>query len=105
MRILFTVLGYKPAWRIGGPIVSVSALAEALARRGHEVIVFTTNSNLDENLDVTTNQPTDVNGVQVWYFERQEPLRRLFPASARLARTHHHRRGRTWRTHSGVWCT
>ena len=79
MRILFTVLGYKPAWRIGGPIVSVSALAEALTRRGHEVIVFTTNSNLDENLDVATNRPIDVNGVQVWYFERQEPLRRLFP--------------------------
>ena len=45
MRILFAVHGYKPAWRVGGPILSVSWLAEALVRRGHEVTVFTSDSN------------------------------------------------------------
>src|SRR5206468_4081368 len=79
LRILFTVHGYKPAWRIGGPIISVSSMAEALARRGHEVIIFTSNSNLDRDLDVPTNRPIDVDGVQVWYFERQELLQRLVP--------------------------
>ena len=87
MRILFTVHGYKPAWRYGGPIISVPALAEALTRRGHEVVVFTTNSNLDQTLDVEPNRPHDVDGVQVWYFEKEEPLQRLFPRIAYLAKS------------------
>lgn len=78
MRILFAVHGYKPAWRIGGPVISVPALAETLARRGHEVVVFTTNSNQDETLDVPTDRLVDVDGVQVRYFSRQEPLKRWF---------------------------
>ena len=79
MRILFTVHGYKPAWRIGGPAVSVPALAEALVNQGHQVTVFTTNSNLDEVLDVVPNHPVDVDGVEVWYFDKQEPVQRLLP--------------------------
>ena len=75
MRILFSVHGYKPAWRIGGPVVSVSSLAETLVERGHEVIVFTTNSNLDEDLDVPTDRFVDVQGVQVRYFRREEPFK------------------------------
>jgi glycosyltransferase involved in cell wall biosynthesis len=79
MRILFSVHGYKPAWRIGGPVVSVPALAEALVSRGHEVTVFTTNSNLDQDLDVPTDRFVDVQGVQVRYFRREEPLKRYLP--------------------------
>ena len=75
MRILFSVHGYKPAYRLGGPILSVSALAEGLVRNGHEVTVFTTNSNLDEDLDVVTDKPMIVDGVKVWYFRHEEPLR------------------------------
>jgi glycosyltransferase involved in cell wall biosynthesis len=87
LRILFAVHGYKPAWRVGGPIISVSSIAEALTRRGHEVIVFTSNSNLDQDLDVPTNCPVDVEGVEVWYFERQEPLQRLLPGFAYLSKS------------------
>jgi len=79
MKILYAVLGYKPAYRLGGPIYSVSAAAERLASKGHEVIIFTTNSNLDEELDVPTNQPIDVDGVQVWYFKRKELIQRWLP--------------------------
>jgi glycosyltransferase involved in cell wall biosynthesis len=79
MKILYAVHGYKPAYRLGGPIHTVSAAAEKLVRKGHEVIVFTTNSNLDEDLDVPTDQCTYINGVQVWYFKRDEPLQRWFP--------------------------
>ena len=51
MEILYAVHGYKPAYRIGGPIISVSAKAEHLVRhKGHEVTVFTTNCNLDQDL-------------------------------------------------------
>ncbi len=76
MRILYAMPGYKPAYRLGGPIMSVSAAAERLVAKGHEVIVFASNSNLDRNLDVPLGRPVDVNGVEVWYFEREEPLQR-----------------------------
>jgi glycosyltransferase involved in cell wall biosynthesis len=79
MKILFSVHGYKPAWRIGGPVISVSALAEGLVAKGHEVTVFTTNSNLDQDLDVPTDRLVDVQGVQVRYFRREEPLKRYLP--------------------------
>jgi glycosyltransferase involved in cell wall biosynthesis len=79
MKILYAALGYKPAFRLGGPIQTISATAERLVRKGHEVIVFATNSNLDEDLDVTTNQPIDVDGVQVWYFKHEEPFQKWLP--------------------------
>jgi len=79
MKILYAVHGYKPAYRLGGPIHSISATAERLVSKGHEVIVFATNSNLDEDLDVPTNQSIDVDGVQVWYFKREEPIRKWLP--------------------------
>jgi glycosyltransferase involved in cell wall biosynthesis len=79
MRILYATPAYKPAYKMGGPVASVSAAAEMLARRGHHVTVVTTNANLDEDLDVPTDQPVDVDGVEVWYFRREEPLRKWLP--------------------------
>lgn len=79
MKILYAVHGYKPAYRIGGPILSVSAAAEALVRKGHEVTVITTNSNLDVELDVPTGRPVDVDGVRVWYFRTVDYLKRWLP--------------------------
>jgi len=79
MKILIASVGYKPAYRLGGPIHAVSAAAERLARNGHEVTVFTTNSNLGEDLDVPINQAINVDGVQVWYFKHEEPLKKWLP--------------------------
>ena len=79
MKILYATPGYKPAFRIGGPIISVAGLAENLVQRGHEVVVFTSNSNLDQDLDVPVNQPVMVNGVEVWYFEHEEPFKKYVP--------------------------
>lgn len=87
LRILFSVPGYKPAYRIGGPILSVSALAEALVRKGHRVSVFTTNSNLTEDLDVPTDRPTDIDGVEVWYFKHEEPLKKWLPFVTYLSKS------------------
>jgi glycosyltransferase involved in cell wall biosynthesis len=78
LNILFVVHGYKPAYRIGGPILSVSSLAEKLVEKGHNVIVFTTNSNQSEDLDIATDCPHQVNGVEVWYFKRKQILGNLF---------------------------
>lgn len=79
LRILYVVHGYKPAYKVGGPITSVAAVAEGLVARGHEVTVLTTNWNLDETLDVEPNRPHRVDGVEVWYFECEEPLRKWLP--------------------------
>lgn len=87
MKILFAVHGYKPAWRIGGPVLSVSALAETLVRRGHEVIVFTTDSNLDQTLDVPTDRLVDVDGIQVRYFRRRRNLARRLPQLEYLSKS------------------
>jgi len=67
--------------------MSVAAAAERLVRKGHEVVVFTTNSNLDEDLDVPTDQPVDVNGVEVWYFRREEYVKRWLPFVSYLSRS------------------
>jgi hypothetical protein len=76
MHILYVTLAYKPAYRIGGPIWTVSAAAEGMVARGHRVTVFTTNSNLDEDLDVAVDQPVLVDGVEVWYFRHQHLMQR-----------------------------
>ena len=87
LRILFTVHGYKPAYRIGGPILSVSALAEALVRKGHSVTVFTTNCNMSEELDVSVDCPHMVEGVEVWYFRRRELLKKMVRFIPYLSKT------------------
>jgi glycosyltransferase involved in cell wall biosynthesis len=75
LNILFVCPGYKPAYRHGGPVVSISSLAERLANKGHRVRVFTTNSNIDQDLDILTDQPLCVDGVEVWYFQRTDFIR------------------------------
>ena len=77
MRILIVVPTYYPAVRYGGPIRCVHGLAVALARRGHDVQVYTTTMDGDKNLDVPLDRPVDLDGVAVHYFP-VPGLRRLF---------------------------
>ena len=79
MHVLLVNPGYKPAWRMGGIVVIVSSVAEELVRRGHRVTVMTTTANNDRDLDVPVDTPVDVDGVEVWYFRRVEPLKRWLP--------------------------
>jgi glycosyltransferase involved in cell wall biosynthesis len=76
LRILHVVPTYYPAVRYGGPIRSVHGLAAALKRRGHDVHVYTTSMDGDDNLDVPLDTPVDLDGVTVRYF-RVPFLRRL----------------------------
>lgn len=87
MKILYVSNGYKPAYRLGGTIVAVVATAETMVRKGHEVTVVATTSNNDQELDVPTGVPVDVEGVRVWYFKRREPLQRLLPFIPYLSRS------------------
>lgn len=77
MRILCVTSYYKPAYVYGGPVKSVAAVCEALARAGQSVTVFTTNANgpgqiLREPVDRTV----EVNGVEVNYYPVSQPLAR-----------------------------
>ena len=84
MRLLHVVPTYLPAWRHGGPILAVHGLCKALAARGHEVIVLTTNVHGDGTLGVPLAEPVKIDGVEVRYFPVL-PLRRLY-ASPELGR-------------------
>ncbi|HVT26812.1 MAG TPA: glycosyltransferase [Lacipirellulaceae bacterium] len=81
MRILHVVPSYLPAVRYGGPIFAVHALCRALAARGHEVEVFTTNIDGPENSPVPIGTPVHLDGVLVRYFACPL-LRRLYWAPA-----------------------
>src|SRR5215472_1346630 len=80
MRILHVVPYYFPAVR-GGPILAVHGLCRALAARGHELQVLTTNIDGPEITRAPIATPVDLDGVQVQYFAC--PLiRRLYWAPA-----------------------
>jgi glycosyltransferase involved in cell wall biosynthesis len=69
MNILCITSYYKPAYIYGGPSRSVPALCEAMAEIGANITVFTTNANgPGKKLDVRSNQPIMVDGVEVHYF-------------------------------------
>ena len=70
MKILHIAPAYKPAFVYGGPIFSVSALAEGMVKAGHEVQVFTTTANGKSELDRETGEVYDLEGVKVRYFKR-----------------------------------
>lgn len=76
MRILHVVPTYLPATRYGGPIISVHGLCKALAARGHQVDVFTTNVDGPGVSDVPVGQPVELDGVRVHYFA--STVRRLY---------------------------
>ena len=71
MKILHFVPVYAPAWSYGGPVRSISALAEEQVRQGHEVAVLTTNAGLDVVEGVVADKWTGRNGVEVCYCRRE----------------------------------
>jgi glycosyltransferase involved in cell wall biosynthesis len=81
MRMLHVIPSYLPAVRYGGPIFATHSLCKALAARGHEVQVFTTNIDGSGNSAVPIGVAVNVEGVQVRYFSCPS-LRRLYWAPA-----------------------
>lgn len=79
MKILFVTPYYKPSFIFGGPVNSVSKLAESLVNVDDiDLEVYTTNANGLENLDQRTNTTTIVDGVKVKYFTRYFPGNSFF---------------------------
>jgi glycosyltransferase involved in cell wall biosynthesis len=77
VKILHVVPTYVPAWRYGGPIHSVHGLCAALARRGHEVTVATTNVDGPKTSNVPICVPVPMDGITVRYFPSPY-LRRIY---------------------------
>ncbi len=81
MNILVVTPYYKPSYTFGGPVNSVSKIAEGLSRsKGIHLEVFTTNANGNESLPVETNKEINVDGVKVRYFKRYSPNNSFFIA-------------------------
>jgi len=82
LRILHVVPTYLPATRYGGPIYAVHGLCRALAARGNDVDVFTTNVDGDRDSEVPLDAPVTLDGVRVHYFASSlAGLRRRFYVS------------------------
>lgn len=75
MRFLHVIPSYWPALRYGGPIWSAHGLCRGLVRLGHRVIVLTTDIDGPGRLDVPTDRPVDVDGVEVHYLPVGWPRR------------------------------
>lgn len=67
MNVLHVVPSYLPAYRYGGPIVSVHNLCRSQVELGQSVTVCTTSMDGPEDLDVNTDAPVIVDGVNVRY--------------------------------------
>jgi glycosyltransferase involved in cell wall biosynthesis len=91
LKILHVAASYLPAVRYGGTIVSVHGLCRALARRGHDVHVFTTSVDGPKDSAVPHNTAVEIDGVKVWYFRSQQARRLYFaPPLAGMLRDHVH---------------
>jgi glycosyltransferase involved in cell wall biosynthesis len=62
-----------PAYRHGGPIISVHLLNKWLAKLGVQVTVYTTDGEGKGRLDVPPGKPVGVDGVTAYYFPRSFP--------------------------------
>jgi glycosyltransferase involved in cell wall biosynthesis len=85
MKILHIIPYFAPAWRYGGPIQAAVGLTQALVQLGHEVTVMTTNIDGPSVLDVPVDQPVNMNGVHVWYFQVERPRWWFFSRSLAVA--------------------
>jgi glycosyltransferase involved in cell wall biosynthesis len=66
MKILCVIPSYWPTFAHGGPIFSVHNLNKALAKKGVDLTVYTTNAGLSDK--VPLNQEVNIDGVKVTYF-------------------------------------
>lgn len=71
MRILHVIANLAP--RYGGPSKACREMTAALARRGHEVSIYTTNQDGPGELDAPTDRAVVEDGVSLHYFPIQTP--------------------------------
>ncbi len=82
MKILHVIANLAP--RYGGPSKVCVEVAQAVARLGHEVSIYTTNQDGPGELAVPLDRPVIKDGVEIRYFPIQPP--RFWGTSWSLAR-------------------
>ena len=83
MKILHVIANLAP--RYGGPAKACVPMAQAVARLGHEVSIYTTNQDGPRELAVPLDRPVRQEGVEIHYFPIQPP--RFWGTSWPLARS------------------
>jgi len=79
MKVLHVIPSYEPAWAFGGTVTATSYLCRALAQKGIDVTVYTTDADGKGGyLDVPLNEPVDLGGVKVWYFHCDFGVKKAF---------------------------
>ncbi len=68
LKILHVIPVYFPAFKYGGPSVSIHVMNKALVKKGIKIDVMTTNAGLEERKDIVTNQWLNLDGMRVRYF-------------------------------------
>ena len=68
MKILQIINAFYPSYTMGGAAVVAHYISKALAKRGHEVTVYTTNALSRESLFSPRQNPNYNDGVEVHYF-------------------------------------
>src|SRR3989338_5622710 len=68
MKILHIIPMYFPAFKYGGPSVSIHALNKSLVKKGIEVSVMTTVAGLENMSSIKRNEWINLDGVKVKYF-------------------------------------
>jgi len=71
MKILHVIANLAP--RYGGPAKACVAMAQAVARLGHQVSIYTTNQDGPFELAVPVDRPVWQDGVEIRYFPIQPP--------------------------------
>jgi glycosyltransferase involved in cell wall biosynthesis len=81
MKILHVIASLSSKY--GGPTMACLDMAKAMANRGHDVKIYTTNIDGSGELDVPLDQPVWQDNVEISYFPIQSP--RFFSSSFPLA--------------------
>lgn len=70
MKVLHVIPAYETSWAFGGgTIKAVSQMCRGLVKQGLDVTVYTTNADGKGGyFDVPLEEPVDLGGVKVWYF-------------------------------------
>jgi len=67
MKILQVVPYFPPAYAFGGPVKAAYQISKELVRKGHEVVVYTTDAkDFDSRLEMSSNNTVD--GIKVHRF-------------------------------------
>jgi len=87
MRVLQVIPYFYPSWSFGGPVRCVFHISRELAKRGHEITVYTTNAfDTKRNFKIRKTR-TYIDGIYVHYFRNVFNLQGMYVSPGILGKT------------------